>query len=51
MLNQRLEWQITNKSQGLHYIKLNQDKLQLVIFTDFLFANNKNMILQINYVI
>lgn len=27
MLNKRLKWQITNKSQGLRYIKLDQDTL------------------------
>ena len=51
LLNKRLQWQITNKSQGLHYIKLDQDTLQLVVFTDSSFANNKDMSLQIYYVI
>ena len=51
MLNKRLQWQITNKSRGLRYIKLDQDMLQLVVFTDSSFANNKDMSSQIGYVI
>ena len=49
MLNRRLKWQITNKSEGLHYIKFDQDTQQLVIFTDSLSANNKDMSSQIGY--
>lgn len=51
MLNKRLQWQITNKSQGLRYIKLDQDTLQLVVFTDSSFTNNKDLSSQIGYVI
>ena len=51
LLNKRLQWQITNKSQGLHYIKLDQDTLQLIVFTDSSFVNNKDMLLSISYVI
>ena len=51
ILNKRLQWQITNKSRGLRYIKLDQDTLQLVVFTDSPFANNKDMLSQIGYVI
>ena len=51
MLNKRLQWQITNKSRGLRYIKLDQDTLQLIVFTDSSFANNKDMSSQIGYVI
>ena len=45
ILNKRLQWQITNKSRRLRYIKLDQDTLQLVVFTDSLFANNKNIVM------
>ena len=45
MLNKRLQWQITNKFQRLRYITLDRDILQLVVFIDSLFANNKNMLL------
>ena len=34
LLNKQLQWQITNKSRGLRYVKLDQDTLQLVVFTD-----------------
>lgn len=40
---------MTNKFQNLHYIKFNQNILKLVIFINLLFANNTNMLLQINY--
>lgn len=50
ILNKKLLWQISNKPQRLCYIKLDQDILQLVIFTDFLFANIKDMLLQIGHV-
>ncbi len=51
LLNKNSQWQITNKSRGLHYIKLDQNRLQLVVFTDSSFVNNKDMSLQIGYVI
>lgn len=51
LLNKRLQWQINNNSRGLRYVKLDQDTLQLVVFTDSSFANNKDMSSQIGYVI
>ncbi len=51
LLNKRLQWQITNKFQGLRYVKLNQNTLQLVVFKDSSFANNKDLLSQIGYVI
>lgn len=33
----------------IKYVKLNQTSFQLVIFTNFFFANNKNLLLQINF--
>ncbi len=51
LLNKRLQWQITNKSEGLRYVKLNQNDLQLVVFTDSSFAINKDLLSQIGYVI
>ena len=51
LLNKQLQWQISNKSRGLRYIKLDQDTLQLVVFTDSSFANNKDMSSQIGHVI
>ena len=51
LLNRRLQWQITNKSQRLRYVKLNQNPLQLVVFIDSSFANNKDLSPWICYVI
>lgn len=50
-LNKRLQWQIDNKSRGLKYVKLHPDSLQLVVFTDSSFANNKDLSSQVGYVI
>ena len=40
-----------NKNRGLTYKKLNPQNLQLYIFVDGLFANNKDISLQIGYII
>jgi hypothetical protein len=50
-LNKRLQWQFENSSRGLRFIKLDLDSLQLVTFTDASFANNKDLMSQISYVI
>ncbi len=50
-LNKRLQWQIINQIRGLQYVKLNQSSLQLVIFNDSFFANNRDLFSQIDYVI
>lgn len=50
-LNKRLQWQVDNKSRGLRFVKLDQDSLQLIVFTDSSFANNKDLFLQIGFVI
>jgi hypothetical protein len=50
-LNKRLQWQIDNHSRDLRYVKLDSTKLQLVIFTNSSFANNRDLFSQINYVI
>jgi hypothetical protein len=50
-LNKRLDWQIKNPSRGLKFIKLDVDTLQLLVFTDASFANNKDLSSQIGYVI
>jgi hypothetical protein len=50
-LNKRLDWQIKNLSRGLKFIKLDVDTLQLLVFTDASFANNKDLSSQIGYVI
>ncbi len=50
-LNKRLQWQIDNHSRDLRYVKLDSTKLQLVIFTNSFFANNRDLFSQIDYVI
>jgi hypothetical protein len=50
-LNKRLQWQINNQIKELQYIKLNQSFLQLVIFSDSSFANNRDLFSLIDYVI
>ena len=51
LLNKRIQQQIKNLIRGLSFIKLNIEILQLLIFTDFLFANNKDFLLQIRYIL
>jgi hypothetical protein len=46
-----LQWQINNQIRRLQYVKLNQSFLQLVIFSDSFFANNRDLFSQIDYVI
>jgi hypothetical protein len=50
-LNKRLEWQIKNPGRGLKFVKLDINSIQLLIFTDASFANNKDLSSQIGYVI
>jgi hypothetical protein len=50
-LKKRLQWQIINQIRELRYVKLNQSTLQLVIFSDSFFANNRDLFSQIDYVI
>jgi hypothetical protein len=50
-LNKRLAWQIKNSERGLKFVKLDAKTLQLLVFTDVLFANNKDLLSQISYVI
>jgi hypothetical protein len=50
-LNKRLDWQIKNPSRGFKFIKLDVDTLQLLVFTDASFTNNKNLSLQIGYIL
>ena len=42
-LNKRLSWQIKNANRGLKFIKLDINILQLLVFTDTSFANNKDL--------
>ena len=51
LLNKRIQWQIKNLIRGLNFVKLNIKTLQLFIFTDSLFANNKDFLSQIRYIL
>ncbi len=50
-LNKWLQWQIDNHIKEFKYVKLNLANLQLVIFTNSSFANNRDLFSQIDYVI
>ena len=50
-LNKRLSWQIENADRGLKFVELDVNTLQLLVFTDASFANNKDLSSQIGYVI
>jgi hypothetical protein len=51
ILNKCLQWQIIHQIRNLRYVKLDQSFLQLIIFINFFFANNRDSFLQIEYVI
>ena len=49
--NKHLSWQIKNISRGLKFVKLDTKTLQLLVFIDASFANNKDLSLQIGDVL
>ena len=49
--NKQLSWQIKNINRVLKFIKLDINTLQLLVFTNASFTNNKNLSLQIGYII
>ena len=50
-LNQRLQWQLDNSQRGLKFVKLDEESLRIVVFTDGSFANNRDYSSQIGHVI
>jgi hypothetical protein len=50
-LNKQLSWQIENINRGLKFVKLDINTLQLLVFTDAFFVNNKDLSSQISYVL
>jgi hypothetical protein len=50
-LNKRLGWQLDNSTRGLTFVRLDENSLQLLVFTDASFANNKDLSSQIGYVV
>jgi hypothetical protein len=50
-LNKTIKWQKENASRGLTYVELDPSTLQLLVFTDASFANNKDLSSQIGYIL
>ena len=50
-LNKRLKWQMKNKHRNLKYVHLDQHFFQIMVFTDFSFANNRDLFFQIGFII
>ncbi|KHJ31689.1 hypothetical protein EV44_g3301 [Erysiphe necator] len=50
-LNKRLKWQLENSERGLRYVELDKSSIELVVFTDSSFANNKDFSSQIGFVV
>ena len=50
-LNKRIQWQINNAIKGLTFIPLDLKSFSLLVFTDASFANNKDLLLQIGFVL
>jgi hypothetical protein len=50
-LNERIQWQIQNAARGLRFVKLDKESLQLIVFTDASFANNRDLSSQMGYVL
>ncbi|RFU23765.1 hypothetical protein B7463_g12573, partial [Scytalidium lignicola] len=50
-LNKRLQWQIQNTARGIQFVKLEKETLQLLVFTDASFANNRDLSSQIGYIV
>jgi hypothetical protein len=50
-LNKRLSWQIKNTNRGLKFVELDINTLQLLVFTDLSFVNNKDLSSQIDYIL
>ena len=51
LFNKRIQWQIKNSTRGLSFIKLDIKTLQLLVFTNSSFANNKDLSSQIGYIL
>ena len=51
LLNKRIQWQMDNPTRGLTFVLLDINLLNLMIFIDTSFANNRDLSLQIRYVI
>ena len=43
LLNKRIQWQMDNPTRGLTFVPLDINSLNLMVFTDASFANNKDL--------
>lgn len=50
-INKRINWQLENAQKRFFYIFINFKKTKLFVFVDGFFANNKNLNLQIGFII
>ena len=50
-LNKCLAWQISNKKNGIKFVKLDIKSIKVVVFTDSAFAKNTDYLSQICFVI
>jgi hypothetical protein len=50
-LNRRIQWQIENASRGIRFAKLDKNTLQILVFSDASFANNRDLSSQMGYII
>lgn len=50
-LNNRLIWHVENSKRELRYVELDKSSVELVVFTDSSFANNKDFSSQIGFVV
>ena len=50
-LNKRIQWQIENITRGLTFIPLDLNSISVMVFTDASFANNRDLLSQIGFII
>ena len=49
--NKHIQWQINNVIRGLTFIPLDLNSISVMVFTDASFANNRDLSLQIGFII
>ena len=50
-LNKHIQWQIDNAIRGLTFIPLDLNSISVIVFIDASFANNRDLLSQISFVI
>lgn len=51
LLNKCIQWQKSNKNEGLTFVKLISSQQRIITFTDSSFANNEDLSSQIGFII